>query len=93
MLILLRSKDRPKFHVNDVSLGSFIVMFSFVLVTVEIFECSGPRSTARLPKRFIAHELYRTKNIRPCFMISPFKLQHKTKTSNYQIFNSKGERQ
>jgi hypothetical protein len=28
-------------------------MFSFVLVTVEVFECSGPRSTARLPKRLI----------------------------------------
>jgi hypothetical protein len=54
MLILLGGKGRPKFHINKVSLGYFIVMFSFVLVTVEIFECSGPRSTpfnvARLPK-------------------------------------------
>jgi hypothetical protein len=48
MLILLQSKGRPKSYINKASLGCFIVMFSFVLVMVEIFECSSPRSTLYL---------------------------------------------
>jgi hypothetical protein len=45
MLIPLRGKGSPKFHINKVILGkSIIVILSFVLVTLEIFECFGPRT-------------------------------------------------
>jgi hypothetical protein len=45
MLILLRGKGRPKFHISKESLGCFIVMLTFLLIMVGEFECSGPRST------------------------------------------------
>jgi hypothetical protein len=43
MLIFVWSRGNSKYHINKVRLGHFTVTFSSVLVTVEIFECFGPR--------------------------------------------------
>jgi hypothetical protein len=40
MLIPLRSIGQPKFHINEVRLGYFFVVFSFALFTEETFERS-----------------------------------------------------
>lgn len=44
MFILLWSKGRFNFHSSSVILGYFIVMFSCLLVMVEIFEIFKPHS-------------------------------------------------
>jgi hypothetical protein len=48
MLVPLQSKGRPKFNIKRLFFAIFIVIFSFVLVTIQIFECSGPHSKLNL---------------------------------------------
>jgi hypothetical protein len=49
ILILLQSEVRQIFHISKAKLDIFIVMFSFVLVTLQVFEYSGPWSLLHLP--------------------------------------------
>jgi hypothetical protein len=45
----LMEQGWPKFHSNRIGLGYFCcIMFSFVLVMVDIFECFGHRNTLYL---------------------------------------------
>jgi hypothetical protein len=48
MLILLRAKAGKSFTLIRYVWAIVIVMFSFVLVTIEIFECSGYCSTLKV---------------------------------------------
>jgi len=65
MLILLRSKGRPNFHIKKLSLVCFMVTFNFVLTAAEVLEHACPHkvlymesfSVARLPKTLSSPDL------------------------------------